>query len=314
MVEAVELGKRYGAFDAVRNVSFRVERGEIVGLLGPNGAGKTTILRILTCYHFPSSGQATIAGTDVSAEPMSVKRRIGYLPENPPVYGDLTVSEYLDFIVDARRISRERRPAALERTVSLCAIGDVLDRRIDQLSKGYQQRVGLAQAIVHDPEILILDEPTTGLDPNQILEIRHLIQQLGSEKTVILSTHILQEVEAVCGRVLILNSGEIVASGTIAEIGRELRGEGVLAFEVVDGPEVDRALSEFGSLGEITSRARTQTDDGWAIRAAASTNVNGEDVYRWAVDHNLTLRSLGVERVTLEGIFTELTNQPGAQQ
>ncbi len=222
MIEAASLSKRYGAFEAVKGVSFRIEAGQIVGLLGPNGAGKTSLMRILTCYHFPDGGQARVDGHDVASEPQEVRRAVGYLPENSPLYPDMKVREYLGFIAEVRDFGGELRRRRLEWVVETCGLSAVYTRYIRRLSRGFRQRVGLAQAMLHDPPVLVLDEPTSGLDPNQIVEIRALIRGLGERKTVLLSTHILQEVEAVCGRVLIMNAGRLVAQGTVAEIARGL--------------------------------------------------------------------------------------------
>jgi ABC-2 type transport system ATP-binding protein len=222
MIEADNLVKRYGEFEAVKGVSFRVEQGQVVGLLGPNGAGKTSIMRILTCYHFPTEGSARVDSRDVVAEPRAVRQVVGYLPENAPLYDDMKVREYLGFVADVRGLSGARRRERTEAVVSTCGLAEVFGREIRRLSKGYRQRVGLAQAILHDPSVLVLDEPTSGLDPNQIVEIRSLIRSLGEKKTVVLSTHILQEVEALCRRVLIMNAGRLVAQGTPDEIARGL--------------------------------------------------------------------------------------------
>jgi ABC-2 type transport system ATP-binding protein len=222
MIEAASLAKRYGAFEAVKDVSFRAEAGQIVGLLGPNGAGKTSLMRILTCYHFPDGGWARVDGHDVASKPQAVRRAIGYLPENAPAYPDMKVREYLGFIARVRDLGGETASRRLEWVVEACGLSAVCTRQIRRLSRGYRQRVGLAQAMLHDPPVLVLDEPTSGLDPNQIVEIRALIRGLGQRKTVLLSTHILQEVEAVCGRVLIMNAGRLAAQGTVEEIARGL--------------------------------------------------------------------------------------------
>jgi ABC-2 type transport system ATP-binding protein len=222
MIEAASLVKRYGAFEAVKGVSFRIEAGQIAGLLGPNGAGKTSLMRVLTCYHFPDGGWARVDGHDVATEPQEVRRAIGYLPENAPAYPDMKVREYLGFLARVRELGRENARQRLEWVVETCGLSPVYARQIRRLSRGYRQRVGLAQAMLHDPAVLVLDEPTSGLDPNQIVEIRDLIRSLGERKTVLLSTHILQEVEAVCGRVLIMNAGRLAAQGTVEEIGRGL--------------------------------------------------------------------------------------------
>ena len=216
MIQVEGLRKRYKEFEAVRGVSFSVGKGRVVGLLGPNGAGKTSIMKVLTGYHRPSEGTAVLNGLNVDDDPVGVKASVGYLPEGVPLYSDMTVGEYLAFVAEARGLPVQDRKTAIKKAAEACGIADMTDVLIEHLSKGYRQRVGLAQAIVHEPPILILDEPTTGLDPNQILEIRSLIRSLGAEKTVILSTHILQEVEALCSEVLILHEGRIVAQ----EIGR----------------------------------------------------------------------------------------------
>lgn len=225
MIEVHQLSKRYGTVQAVRDVSFQVGTGQVIGLLGPNGAGKTTIMKILTGYHYPTSGSALIDGLSVEEYPEEVKKRIGYLPENAPSYGDLSPLEYLSFVAEARAIPKDKRASRINQVMDQCSLQEVKNKPIETLSKGFRQRLGLAQAIIHDPAILILDEPTTGLDPNQILEIRALIRELGKSKTVILSTHILQEVEAVCSQVIIIHQGRIAAQGTSAEIGRTLKGQ-----------------------------------------------------------------------------------------
>jgi ABC-2 type transport system ATP-binding protein len=309
MVEAAALWKSYGRVEAVRDVSFRVNSGEIVGLLGPNGAGKTTIMKILTGYHYPTSGTATVNGMDVTEQALEVKRCLGYLPENAPLYGDLTVREYLDFVADARLLSGQRRRDAFDRTLAVCGLDAQVDRPIDQLSKGFKQRVGLAQAIIHEPAILILDEPTTGLDPNQIQDIRRLIRALGEDKTVILSTHILQEVEAVCNRVLILHEGRIAAAGTTEEIGREMKGNVTYTVRIPGsrpGREALSALGRIGSISEVDEEGETHL-----LKVVLHENSTGEDIYRWAVAHDLPLRELVPERYRLEDIFSELTVQTG---
>ena len=307
MIEAAHLTKYYGRVRAVNDASFSVAKGEIVGLLGPNGAGKTTIMKILTGYHYPSSGSAAVNGRDVTADPVAVKRSIGYLPENAPLYDDLTVREYLDFIADARRLTGSERSGAISRALKLCGLESQVHRPIDQLSKGFRQRVGLAQAILHDPDILILDEPTTGLDPNQIQEIRHLIRTLGSNKTVILSTHILQEVEAMCDRVLILNEGEIAASGTTEEIGRELKGETVFGVHLTGTSLPDAAGRSLEKIGHLVTDKSRAPDTGVELRVVLAEGRGGEDLFRWAVDNDLTISALVPEGYSLEDIFTRLT-------
>ena len=225
MIEVRDLRKRYGDFEAVRGVSFTAEPGRIVGILGPNGAGKTTILKALAGCHGPTSGTVSVEGFDAAEDPFEVKRRVGYLPETVSLYADMTAREHLAFLAEVRGVPRAERRAALENSAARCGISDLLSVPVEHLSKGYRQRVGLAQTILGDPPVLILDEPTSGLDPNQIREIRTLIRALAVRKTVILSTHILQEAEALCSDVLILNEGEIAATGTPDRIAESLKGE-----------------------------------------------------------------------------------------
>jgi ABC-2 type transport system ATP-binding protein len=219
MIEVKNLTKKYGERSAVNNISFSVKRGEILGFLGQNGAGKTTTMKILTGFMPATSGTASIAGFDVFDAPMEVKKRIGFLPETPPVYPELLVREYLSFIADLRNIPRPERKKKIDKVIERCYLGEVRDRLIGNLSKGYRQRVGIAQALIHDPEVLVLDEPTVGLDPKQVTEARGLIKSLRSERTVIYSTHILSEVAATCDRIIIIDRGEIVAQEAINAMG-----------------------------------------------------------------------------------------------
>jgi ABC-2 type transport system ATP-binding protein len=235
MISVRNLTRFYDTFPAVDDVTFEVGKGQIWGLLGPNGAGKTTLMKILTGFHFPSAGEAQIGGMDVVHDTTGVQSIVGYLPEMAPLYKEMSVLEYLGFIADVRGITQEERGGRIETTAKECGIADVLGKSISTLSKGYRQRVGLAQAILHDPDILILDEPTTGLDPNQILEFRELIKRIGSSKTVILSTHILQEVEAICDHLMIMNQGKILASGAVGEVTRSLQGGSVLRLRLAGG-------------------------------------------------------------------------------
>lgn len=317
MIKIEELRKRYGETEAVRGVSFEVEKGRVVGLLGPNGAGKTTIMKILTGYHYPTSGRALIDGVDVAENPNAVKRRLGYLPESAPLYLDLTPSEYLEFAADARGIYGIDRKQAIAKAVDTCGLGTVFSKPVEQLSKGYRQRLGLAQAILHDPDILILDEPTTGLDPNQILEIRALIRNLGGEKTVILCTHILQEVEAVCSKVLILNEGRIAAQGSAAEIGEALKGEERLTVRLRRRTgETSRAEIEkrVGELSGLKSIVRVQEETGGILSfdlSMAPGGEPGEAVFEWAVAEGLSILELSRQRLSLEEIFVKLTSEGG---
>ncbi|MCX6356554.1 MAG: ATP-binding cassette domain-containing protein, partial [Candidatus Aureabacteria bacterium] len=232
MIDVQHLSKRYANTLAVDNISFHVNKGEILGFLGPNGAGKTTTMRILTCFMPPTSGAASVAGFDIFTRSLDVRRHIGYLPENVPLYPDMRVSEFLDYRACLKGVPRKTRKKQLDEVMEKTLIGDVRHRIIGQLSKGYRQRVGLAEALIHDPKILILDEPTIGLDPNQVRQVRQLIKSLGGEYTILLSTHILPEVEMLCGRVIIIDRGRIAAMDTPERLTQRVRGETRIALEV----------------------------------------------------------------------------------
>jgi ABC-2 type transport system ATP-binding protein len=319
MIEVQHLSKQYGNVKAVRDVSFQVGTGQVIGLLGPNGAGKTTIMKILTGYHFPSSGTANIDGLSVEDYPEEIKKKIGYLPENAPSYGDLTPLEYLSFVAEARQIPKEKRQNRINEVMDQCSLQEVKNKPIETLSKGYRQRLGLAQAILHDPAILILDEPTTGLDPNQILEIRSLIRELGKSKTVILSTHILQEVEAVCSQVIIIHQGRIAAQGTSAEIGRTLKGQDSWHLELRGNlPEVLPQSLVFNHRTFIVQE-QTRLDNGSLfIKVAyideptglpADPNAVGETLFDWVVAQGYKLCRMEHQKVSLEDIFVQLTKE-----
>jgi ABC-2 type transport system ATP-binding protein len=319
VIEAVELRKRYGETEAVRGVSFEVDRGQILGLLGPNGAGKTSIMKVLTGYHFPDEGKALVDGIDVTEDPPAVKRVVGYLPESAPLYPDMTPAEYLSFVADSRGLEGDRRKNAIERSVEACGLSQVYGRPIEQLSKGFRQRVGLAQAILHDPEVLILDEPTTGLDPNQIIEIRSLIRELGREKTVILSTHILQEVEAICSKVVILNEGQVAAQGSPAEIGETLKGEDRLHLRL--RPKggalgAEEARKRCSGIAGLRSVSKAEAEEGGAVAldlVMAPGGEPGEAVFGWAVEQGLVILEMTRRRLSLEEIFVKLTQEGGRQ-
>ncbi|NLO82176.1 MAG: ATP-binding cassette domain-containing protein [Clostridiales bacterium] len=254
MVQVINLTKRYGQHVAVDQVSFTVEKGEIVGFLGPNGAGKTTTMNIITGYISATEGSVKVDGFDILEEPEEVKKRIGYMPEFPPLYLDMTVQEYLNFVSDIKKIDRKTKKQSMEKIMDMVKIGDVRKRLIKNLSKGYRQRVGLAQALIGAPPVLILDEPTVGLDPKQIIEIRNLIKELGKDHTIILSSHILPEVSAVCERVLIINKGKIVASDTPENLSKRLGDTGRLSVRVA-GPErqVVKLLRELPGVKSVDS-------------------------------------------------------------
>lgn len=225
MIEVKELRKRFGSILAVDGISFEAKKGDVLGFMGPNGAGKTTAMRILACFLAPDSGTAEICGYDILQEPIKVRESIGYLAENAPAYNEMTPCSFLNFVCDVRRIFGKQRKEALERIVSLCAISSVYHQRIETLSKGYTRRLGLAQALIHDPPVLVLDEPTDGLDPNQKYEVRQLIQRMASEKCIIVSTHILEEVEAVCNRTIIIQTGKILVDSTTEQLKQKYQSD-----------------------------------------------------------------------------------------
>ncbi|MFW6291421.1 MAG: ABC transporter ATP-binding protein [Spirochaetota bacterium] len=304
MIEAFGLSRRYDGLLAVDRVSFSVDRSEVVGLLGPNGAGKTTIMKILTGYHFAHEGRALIDGHDIVGDPISAKRSIGYLPENAPLYPELTVSEYLEFIVGMRGVPGRVVQSAQERVIELCELESELAKPIAELSRGFRQRLGIAQALVHDPQVVILDEPSSGLDPNQIQSVRRIVQELGKERTVLLSTHILREAEAVCDRVLILDQGRIVAQGSPAEIGAQTHGAEV--FEIsLDAQPGSGALRELEELARVIDR-RSESS-GIVMRVSLEADAASDDLFDWAVRSGLRLRSLVPERDALEAVFARLT-------
>ena len=319
MIEVENVSKFYGKFEAVRDVSFSVGREQVLGFLGPNGAGKTTIMKMLTGYHFPSGGHVKIDGVSVEENPVEIKKRIGYLPENNPLYGDLNPEEYLSFMASARLIPKEKKQKALNSAIAACGLEEVRKQRIESLSKGYKQRVGLAQAIIHDPEILILDEPTSGLDPNQIIEIRSLIRELGKSKTVILSTHILQEVEAVCSAVLILNEGRIAAQGTSEEIALTMKGRRGDTWELLLKGAVSSDIeSRLTGLGRELSEVKAETAENGIIKlrfnmpsggSESDYSNDGELIFDWALSLGYKIIGMNRKKLSLEDIFVKLTSE-----
>ena len=307
MIEVEGLTKRYGRATAVDGVSFRVEKGEILGFLGPNGAGKTTTMRILTCYLPPTVGAARVAGYDVFTQPMEVKKRVGYLPETPPLYPDMEVAEYLDFCARIKGVPAKERRQRVADAIEKCRVGDVRNKLIGKLSKDYRQRVGLAQAILHNPEVLILDEPTAGLDPKQIIETRELIRGLGGSHTVILSTHILPEVSMTCGRVVIINQGRVVAEDTPDNLTRRLKGAGTTRLEV-RGDETKALEAVRAVPGVIAAHARPGHDGVAVIDVEAEAGRDVRSELAWAIVTQgqglVGLQQLGM---SLEEIFLHLT-------
>lgn len=302
MIEAVHLTKVYGNTPAVTDVSFRVEKGEILGFLGPNGAGKTTTMRILTGFLPPTSGTAQVAGFDILKDSMQVRKRIGYMPENPPLYNDMTVNSFLRFIARIKGVTKAKEKERMEYALDRCALTSVRGRLIGHLSRGYRQRVGLAQALIHDPEVLILDEPTIGLDPTQIIEIRQLIKGLQGEHTVILSSHILPEVEQTCGRVVIINRGKIVASDTPEKLSLSLRGSRVFTVQVRrPSDELVHKLKELPGATNV----RTEGDAGYIIETKPNEDIR-EEISALIVQHGAGLLELRPIAFTLEDVFVQL--------
>ena len=308
MIKIRNLTKRYGATVAVNNISFDVEASEVLGLLGPNGAGKTTTMRILTCYMPADSGTATVAGFDIHEQSLEVRKRLGYLPESAPLYMDMGVVDYLAFVAEVREIPASKRSSRIKEMIEICGLERVVKKDIGELSKGYRQRVGLAQALIHDPDILILDEPTAGLDPNQIVEIRDLIKSLGAEKTVILSTHILPEVEATCNRAVIINEGVIVASGTTEELTRMGKGED-LVYVRIRGPkeQIEVQLSQMPQVASFKALGESEPElHGYAVKSVNGEDIS-EDLFRMVAGSNWTLTELRKETASLEDVFRQLT-------
>jgi len=306
MIEVRELTQRYGSERAVDSISFDVRAGEVLGFLGPNGAGKTTTMKVVTCYLPPTEGTVYVDGTDVREDTLSVRRKIGYLPENTPLYPEMTVAEYLGFVAAMRDIEPARRPGRIADMADVCGLGEVLGKRIDALSKGFRQRVGLAQAMIHDPSILILDEPTTGLDPNQIVEIRELIRALGREKTVILSTHILSEVQASCDRVLIIHRGRLVADGTPDDLQSRFAGGQRIRFGMAgQAPGVEDALAAAGDW-MVLDASRGPDETVFTIGSDRTDDLRPE-LFRLAVERGWPLTELHRDRANLEDVFRQLT-------
>ena len=288
MIEVRNLSKHFGQTHAVDGVSFDVQAGQVLGFLGPNGAGKTTAMRVITCYLQPTAGSVLVDGLDVTKDSLEVRKRIGYLPESAPLYHEMNVFDYLNHITEIRNIPSSQRRPALRRAVESCALGEVLNKTIGQLSSGYRQRVGLAQAIIHDPEILILDEPTRGLDPNQIVEIRAMIRELGREKTVIFSTHILQEVQAVCDRVMIINQGKIVFDGSKEEMAYGMSGKERVYLELRDNGDASERLRSIDNVEAVSVLSKQDGMTRLHVEAAKGSDVR-DKIFAQAVEQGWTL-------------------------
>lgn len=311
MIEVSNLTKRYGPLKAIDGVSFKVEKGEILGFLGPNGAGKSTTMRILTGALGASSGRALIDGFEISEQPKEAKKRFGYLPELPPVYPDMAVWDYVDYVARLHGVPGQKRRGAVGKSLERCGLSHVAERLIGHLSKGYQQRVGLAQALVHEPPVLILDEPTVGLDPNQIIEIRKLIKTLAGQHTIILSTHILPEVQMTCQRVAIIKKGKIVAQDSIDNLMQQSQKNQRLLLTVRrPGSEAETRLQGLSGVVGV-SRSEHEGLTTFAVQAAREADVR-ESLAELAVQSGWGLLELSRERMSLEDVFHELTTKEQA--
>jgi len=309
VIEVQHLTKRYGRVTAVDDVSFRVERGEILGFLGPNGAGKTTTMRILTGYMPASEGRATVAGYDVFAQPVEAKRRTGYLPETPPLYPDMTVREYLDFVARIKDVPPGERRTRVETVMKRTHVDDMATRHCGKLSKGYRQRVGLAQALIHNPDVLILDEPTAGLDPKQIIETRGLIRGLAGDHTIVLSTHILPEVAQTCQRVVIINKGRVVAVDTPDNLTARLRGAETLYVHVdTKGPHVLAALQKVPGVARVAPADQRADSGAYEVESERDRDIR-RDLAREIVTRGWGLLELRPMRMSLEEVFLQVTTE-----
>ncbi|MEO0137868.1 MAG: ATP-binding cassette domain-containing protein [candidate division WOR-3 bacterium] len=304
MIEVQNLSKFFGATRAVDDITFKIGKGEIVAFLGPNGAGKTTTMRMLTGFLPPTRGKCFINGIDISVDPIKPKELIGYLPEDNPLYPDMKVYEYLEFIGEVRKIANLR--SRVSEVAEICGITGVLNKEIGTLSRGYRQRVGVAQAIIHNPDILILDEPTEGLDPNQVVELRNLIKELGKEKTVMLSTHILSEAEATCERVLIINKGKLIADGNKNEIRTMAKGGETITLELIAPQNPIEELNKISGVKEVTIK---QSEGNHHLFEILSEKDIRERLFDTAVSKNWKIIELHRKSTSLEDIFRELTKE-----
>jgi len=318
MITVKELTKRYARNTAVDHISFEVGRGQIVGFLGPNGAGKTTTMRMLTGFLSPTSGTATVAGCDVLEQPLEVKKRIGYLPETPPLYPEMETGEYLIFVGKLKGLSGAELRKRLDYVCDRCAIADVKNKLLGRLSKGYRQRVGLAQAIIHNPDVLILDEPTAGLDPKQINETRDLIKSLGGDHTIILSTHILPEVEQTCEQVIIINKGKLVATDSVQNLQNRARGAESVLVEVsgrdgsLDFAAVQQRLEQVAGVSRVVAKQRQDNCNSFEVESRKGF-VRG-DLARAVVESGWDLNELRPTAMSLEEIFLQLTGAEATAQ
>lgn len=291
--------KQYDNQLALNDVSLEIGKGEIVGLLGPNGAGKSTLMKIITCYIPPTKGTVSVEGYDIWEQSMEVRRCVGYLPEHNPLYLDMYVKEYLEFVAGIHHIKGEAARKRIDEMIDMTGLGIEKHKKIGALSKGYRQRVGLAQAMIHNPSVLILDEPTSGLDPNQLIDIRSLIRDLGNEKTVLLSTHIMQEVEALCDRVVIINKGVVVANDNIENLTKE--SDNVLIVEFDSKVTIEMLRNIIG-----LKQAKSIDDSHWILESKADLDIR-QDLMRWAINNNVIIKSMQKEETSIEECFQRLT-------
>jgi len=291
--------KQYDTQLALNNVSLEIGMGEIVGLLGPNGAGKSTLMKIITCFIPPTEGTVTVEGFDIWEQSMEVRKRVGYLPEHNPLYLDMYVKEYLEFNAGIHHITGQEATKRIDEMIEMTGLGVEKHKKIGALSKGYRQRVGLAQAMIHNPSVLILDEPTSGLDPNQLIDIRNLIKNLGKEKTVLLSTHIMQEVEALCDRVIIINKGVVVANDNIENLTKE--SDNVLIVEFDDTVTMEMLRNIVG-----LKQAKSIKDNHWILEPKGDLDIR-QDLMRWAINNNVIIKSMQREEMSIEESFQRLT-------
>lgn len=309
MIKVENLTKRYADKLAVDNISFEVQEGEVLGFLGPNGAGKSTTMRILTCFIPATSGFAWVAGNDVFTDSLKVREQIGYLPENVPLYLDMRVNEYLAFRAELKKVPRRERRSKIGECLERCGIVEVQNQMVGTLSKGYRQRVGLADTLIHDPKILVLDEPTIGLDPNQIRQVRQLIKELGEKHTILLSTHILPEVEMICGRVIIIDKGRLVADDTPVNLLAKLKGGTVLKLQA-KGPvqPIEKAVKGIAGVMKVEVKAGGDTVGDFVVEAEKGRDVR-EEIFKTFVKNNWVLLEMKKEAVTLEDVFHQLTTK-----
>lgn len=299
MIEVENLTKIYGNQKAVDDISFSAQKGEVLGFLGPNGAGKSTTMKIITCYVPQTSGKVTVCGYNTLSAPVEVRQKIGYLPEHNPLYKDMYIKEYLGFVASLYKLKNANQ--RIETLIEMTGLGREQHKLIGALSKGYRQRVGIAQAMMHDPEVLILDEPTSGLDPNQLVEIRALIKQLGKEKTVIFSTHIMQEAQALCDRMVIINKGKIVANDSIDQLQNRIKGQNMLTVAFKEKIEA-HLLQKIPGIVQIKAKG----PNNWQLFSDKENDIR-ESVFKWTVENKLTLMEMYLEKHSVEEVFHALT-------